>query len=158
MEFLAENHPRVIHFALSLLIIYPLIETAALIYKKEYLEKTAHIILFLGVLSAIGAVLTGNQAENVASQWEEQGAIIPFGEINEHKEYANITLWYFAGLLVLRTVLVLKRKFAGFLRILVVVLALTGLYFVYETGEHGGKLVYKYGVGTELKKAEIEEE
>jgi uncharacterized membrane protein len=158
MEFLAENHPRVIHFAIALLVVYPLLEVLAVIFRKEYLDKAAHLILFIGVLSAVGAVLTGNQAEAVAHQWEEQGAIIPFGEINEHKDYANITLWFFAGLLIARTFLVLKKKFSGIVRYIVVILAVIGLYFVYETGEHGGKLVYKYGVGTQLKMQEIEED
>jgi len=157
MEFLAENHPRIIHFAVAFLTIYPLAELIAYIFKKDYLEKTAHIILFVGVMSALGAVITGNQAENVASLWEDKGAIIPFGEINEHQEYATITILFFAALLIIRTFLVVKHKFNGFLRIAVLVLAFVGFYFVFETGEHGGKLVYKYGVGTELKKMEIEE-
>lgn len=157
MEFLAEYHPRVIHFAVAFLTVYPLAELIAFIIKKDYLEKTAHIILFIGVIGALGAVLTGNQAENVASLWEEKGAIIPFGEINEHQEYATITILFFSALLIIRTFLVIKHKFTGFLRMTVIILAFVGLYFVYETGEHGGRLVYKHGVGTELKKMEIEE-
>jgi len=157
MEFLAENHPRIIHFAVSFLMVYPIVELLAVIFNKDYLGKTAHLILFIGVLSALGAVITGNQAENIASLWEEQGAIIPFGSINEHKEYATITLLYFTGVLLLRTFLVIKNKYKGYIKYIVLVLAFIGVYFVYETGEHGGKLVYKYGVGTELKKAEIEE-
>jgi uncharacterized membrane protein len=157
MEFIAEYHPRIVHFAVALLFVYPLFEVLAVLFKKEYLEKAAHLILFIGVISAVGAVLSGHEAEEVAERWEEQGAIIPFGEISEHEEYATITLWYFAGLLVLRTFLVLRKKFNGMLRYLVVVLALAGLYFIYETAEHGGNLVYKYGVGTELKKMETGE-
>jgi uncharacterized membrane protein len=155
MEFLADNHPRVIHFAVAFISIYPLFELLALLFKKEYLDKAAHLILFIAVLSAVGAVLTGNQAEKVASLWEEQGAIIPFGEINEHSEYANITLWFFTAILLLRTLFVIRKKYSGAFRYLIVVLAFVGLYFVYETAEHGGNLVYKYGVGTELVKPEI---
>lgn len=157
MEFLAEFHPRVVHFAVAFLSIYPLAELIAFIFKKDYLEKTAHIILFIGVISALAAVLTGNQAENVASLWEEKGAIIPFGEINEHEEYATITLLFFSALLIIRTFLVIKHKFTGILRIIVLLLAFVGFYFVFEAGDHGGKLVFKHGVGTELKKMEIEE-
>jgi uncharacterized membrane protein len=154
MEFLAENHPRVIHFAIALLFLYPVLELLALIFKKEYLDKSAHLILFIAVLSAVGAVITGNQAAQVASLWEEQGAIIPFGEINEHQEYANITLWYFTAVLLFRTLLVIRKKYSGVFRYLFVVLAFIGMYFVYETGDHGGNLVYKHGVGTELKRLE----
>jgi uncharacterized membrane protein len=155
MEFLADNHPRVIHFAMAFLSVYPLFELLALLFKKEYLDKAAHLILFIAVLSAVGAVLTGNQAEKVASLWEEQGAIIPFGEINEHSEYANITLWFFSAILLFRTLLVIRKKYSGIFRYIIVVLAFIGLYFVYETGEHGGNLVFKHGIGTELKRQEI---
>lgn len=157
MEFLAENHPRVVHFAISFLFAYPFIELLALIFKKEYIEKSAHLILFLGVLAATAAVITGNQAENVASLWEEKGAIIPFGSINEHKDYATITILYFTGLLLFRTFLAIKNKFKGYLKYIIIILGFAGAYLVFETGDHGGHLVYKYGVGTELKKMEIEE-
>jgi uncharacterized membrane protein len=157
MEFLADNHPRVIHFAIAFLFVYPLFELMALVFKKEYLDKSAHLILFIAVLSAIGAVLTGNQAEKVAFLWEEQGAIIPFGLLNEHREYANITLWYFTALLLFRTLLVTQKKFSSTFRYVIVILAFIGTYFVYQTGEYGGELVYKHGVGTELKKQEIED-
>jgi uncharacterized membrane protein len=155
MEFLANNHPKVVHFAIAFLLVYPLLELAALLFKKEYLAKTAQIMLIIGVVSAIGAVLTGNQAGAVAAMWEDQGAMIPFGAITAHEEYANITLWFFTAILLFRTMLVLSKKFYGIYRYIIVVLALIGTYFVYETGELGGDLVYKHGVGTELKKEEI---
>ncbi len=112
--------------------------------------------MLLGVLGAFTAVLTGNQAADVASAWENKGAIIPFGLISEHEEWANITLWFFTAVLVLRTISVIKKKFEGKIKIAFVILAFIGVYFVYETGEHGGKLVYDKGVGTELKKQETE--
>lgn len=157
MEFLADNHPKVVHFAVAFLTVYPLLEILAAVIKKDYLDKAAHLILFLGVISAVGAVLTGQQAEEIAEAWEESGAIIPFGSISEHEQYATITLWYFTALLVIRTFLVIKKKFLGILRYGFLILTIIGMYFIYETAEHGGELVYKYGVGTELKKAEIEE-
>jgi uncharacterized membrane protein len=157
MEFLAEFHPRIVHFPIALLLLYVLLEIIGVVFKKDFFSKSAHLVLFLGVLAAIAAVLTGNQAENVASSWEEKGAIIQFGQISEHENYANITLWYFAALLVLRTFITIKKKFTGYFTYIFAVLAIIGAYFVYETGDHGGNLVYKYGIGTELKKAEIEE-
>jgi uncharacterized membrane protein len=157
MEFLAENHPRIVHFAIALLFLYPFLEFIGVIFKREFFSKAAHLILAFGVLAALGAVLTGNQAHEVAMAWEEKGAIMPFKAINEHSSWANITLWYFAALLVLRTFFVIKKKFIGYFQYIFVVLAFVGVYLVFETGDHGGKLVYKHGVGTELKKMEMEE-
>jgi uncharacterized membrane protein len=150
-------HPRFVHFPIALLSTYVLLEIIGVVFKKEFFSKAAHLILFLGVLGALVAVITGNMAEEVAEMWEDKGAIIPFGAMLEHQKWATITVWYFAAVLVLRTVAVLKKKFVGWFMYGFLILAIVGSYLVYETGDHGGKLVYKYGVGTELKKAEIEE-
>ncbi|HVO74788.1 MAG TPA: DUF2231 domain-containing protein [Ignavibacteriaceae bacterium] len=156
MEFLAQFHPQIIHFPIVLLLLYVLFETIGVVFKRDFFSKSAHLILFLGVLAAVAAVLTGQQAFNVASSWEEKGAIIQFGAIHEHENWATLTLWYFAALLVIRTFITFKKKFTGYFQYLFVVLALVGAFFVFETGDHGGHLVYKYGIGTDLKKAEIE--
>jgi len=155
MEFLAGLHPKLVHFPIVLLLCYVVLEVIAAFSKKEVFSKAAHITLFLGVVMTLLAVLTGHQAEEVASKWDDAGAIIPFKAIGEHEDFANLTLWYFVALLVIRTVLVLKKKFTTNIKYIFVVLALVGTYFVYQVGEHGGKLVYKYGVGTDLKNPEI---
>jgi uncharacterized membrane protein len=150
-------HPRFVHFPIALLSTYVLLEIIGAVFKKDFFSKAAHLILFLGVLGAVAAVLTGNEAEKTASLLEEQGAIIPFGAISDHEDWANITLWYFSAVLVLRTFVVIKKKFKGIFQYIFIVLAIVGGYFIFETGDHGGKLVFKHGLGTELKKAEIED-
>lgn len=155
MEFLAQLHPKIIHFPVAFLLIYVLLEITGVLSKKEYFQKTAYLFLFIGVLSAVAAVITGNQAAGIASEWEAKGAIIPFGLISDHEEYATLTLWYFTGLLVLRTVLVLKKKFTGIFQYLFILFAVVGGYLIYQTADYGGKLVFGHGVGTEIKKEEI---
>jgi len=152
MEFLAESHPRVVHFAIAFLFAYPFLESAAIIFKNDFLSKAAHLFLFFGVLGATAAVLTGEQALEIARTWEDKGAIIQFKAISEHEELANLTLWYFFGVLILRTFFTFKKKFTGRIKYLFIILAVAGLYLVFQTGDHGGKLVYKYGIGTQYKK------
>ncbi len=154
MEFLAQYHPKVVHFAIALLSVYVLLEFIGVVFKKDFFSKAAHLILFLGVLSTLSAVLTGNQALDVANKWENQGAMIPFHAISEHQESANWAVWFFSILLILRTMAVLKKKFAGYIKYVFLVLAIVGMFIIYRTGELGGKLVYKYGVGTQLLKPE----
>jgi len=154
MEFLAKIHPEVIHFPIAFLLGYALLEILGIILKKEFLSKTAHLLLFLGVLGMIAAVLTGNQAKDVAHRISKTGISISFKAINEHEDYANITLWFFAVLLVLRTMAVIKKRFIGIIKYSFIILSLIGSFLVYETGEHGGSLVYKRGIGTELKMME----
>ena len=149
MEAIAQFHPIVVHFPIVLFIIYMLFEIAGVVLKNEFYSKAAYILLILGVVSAIGAVLTGNQAEEVAEHWLDKG--IGFGDVLEaHEEYAIFTLWYFFAILVARTYFVVKKKFVGTIKIVFAVLALVGTFLVFETGEHGGELVFKYGVGTEV--------
>ncbi len=158
MEFLAHFHPKVVHFPIAFFLGYVLFEIIGTFTKKDFFSKTAHLFLFLGVLGALAAVLTGNQAEELAHHWQKAGHIFSkqaLHAISVHDDSATLTLWYFVGLLVLRTYVVLKKKFTGGIKYVFVVLALFGAFLVYRTGELGGDLVYKYGIGTDLKKMEL---
>lgn len=157
MEELALLHAKVIHFPIAFLMLYILFEFIGATFKREFFSKTAHLLLLLGVVAALVAVFTGGQAEALAKKWEAAGAAIPLNAIGEHEQYATATLWYFAALLVVRSYLVVKKKFIGFFKYGVLIFALVGGYLLYQTGEYGGKLVYKYGLGTEIKKTEIED-
>ena len=152
MESLSQLHPQIVHFPIALFIIYALLEFIGVIFNKDFFSKAAHLILLLGVLGAVAAVLTGNSAEDAARELSKAGAAIPLQAIGDHSDYANITMWFFAGLLVLRTYVVLKKKFTGSMKYLFIVFAFIGVFLVYQTGLRGGRLVYKYGVGTDLNK------
>jgi uncharacterized membrane protein len=146
MEFLAQFHPKIIHFPIAFLLVYILLELTGAIFKKDFFSKTAHLFLLLGVLGALAAVLTGNQAENAFEGWNKTTSVI----LEIHSTYANITLWYFTALLVIRTYLFLRKKFNNLFRYLFCVLAISGGYFIYQTGEHGGEMVFQHGVGTKF--------
>jgi uncharacterized membrane protein len=145
MEFLAQFHPKIIHFPIAFLLIYVLLELIGAIFKRDFFSKTAHLFLFLGVIAAVAAVLTGGQAEDAFEGWNKTTHAI----LEAHSTYANITLWFFTALLVIRTFLVLRKKFNNVFRYIFVILAFVGAYFVYQTGEHGGQMVFMHGVGTQ---------
>ena len=155
MDFFAHLHPEVVHFPIAFFLVYALLEIIGVVFKKEYFSKTAHLFLFLGVLGAIAAVFTGNSAESAAKLLASKGLSIPKQAIGEHEDYATFTMWYFTGLLIIRTMYVLKKKFSGNIKYFFVLLSLIGVLLVYKTGQLGGRLVYKYGVGTDLKKTEL---
>ncbi len=146
MEFLAGLHPKVVHFPVALFITYIVLEATGVIFKKEFFLKAAHLILLLGVIGAFFAVLTGNQAFSNYEQWTDASKAL----FLEHQNFANLSVWYFTALLVARTYFVLKKKFSLRLKYIILIASLFGGYLVYQTAEHGGELVYKYGVGTEL--------
>ncbi len=150
MEFLAELHPLIVHFPIAILILYSIIEISGISIKNDFLLRMAHLLLAIGVLTAIAAVLTGNQAAAVAEQLSGNKVFFPKEIVEEHETYATFALWFFAGLLVLRTYLVLKKKFIGILRYIFIPLAIIGIFLIYKTGNYGGELVYDHGVGTKF--------
>lgn len=155
MESLSQLHPWVVHYPIALFVIYALLETIGALFKKDFFSKSALLILFLGMLGAVAAVLTGNSAEAVVQHMNNIKVLVPIDAVSDHVDYANFTLWYFAGILVLRTFIVLNKKFFGGIQYIFVILSLIGVFLVFKTGEYGGRLVYKFGAGTEYIKKGI---
>lgn len=151
MEILAELHPILIHFPIAFFVLYFLFETAGILLEKEYLIKSALIILALGVIGSIEAVLTGNKAAELL-----QSQNLLTGEIKEltetHETWATITLWFYFFVLAFRSYLTAKKKFVGKIRYIFIVLSVIGVFFIYKTGEYGGKLVFDHGAGTKILK------
>jgi len=154
MEFLAQFHPKLVHFPIALLMAYLLCEFIGGVFKKDFFSKAAHLLLLLGVLGALAAVLTGGQAEDAFEYWNKASSAL----LEEHEFWANLTLWYFSGLLVIRTILVVKKKFNDMFRYIFILLAAIGAYFVFQTGDHGGRMVFDHGVGTKYKIQQMEKE
>lgn len=136
MEFLASIHPKIVHFPLAFLMLYPIMELFALITKKEFYSRAANLFLFIGTIGALLAVFTGNQAYTYIKDWQTDSLNI----FNSHQTFATITMWYFSGILVLRLYLYLKKKLNRKTLFILFLLALLGSYFVYQTGNYGGQL------------------
>ncbi len=149
METLSALHPIMVHFPVALFSLYVLLELINLFWENEQFHKLINGFLLIGVLAGIAAVLTGNQAADALGKLP--GVTENIKEmVEEHESYATVTLWFFAVLLAARFYLTTKKKFNKMLKITFVILAVAGLFLIYETGEHGGKLVYDLGIGTKL--------
>ena len=146
MEFLADLHPKVVHFPIALLITSVLVDVIGLFSTKDFYHKSAHLLLFLGVLGALAAALSGNQAFIAYDFWNDSSSRV----LEDHEFYANITIWYFTILLISRTYFVIKKKYYSSVKYLIVVLSLAGCYFIFQASEYGGELVKKFGIGTEM--------
>ena len=146
MEFLAGLHPKVVHFPIALLLTYVILELIGIVFRKEFYQKAAYLLLSLGVIGTFFAVLTGNQAFTAYEYWNDSSSEL----FNNHQTFANLTVWHFTGMLVLRTYFVVKKKFSSSYKYIILALALFGCYLIYHTAEYGGDLIKKFGVGTEL--------
>jgi uncharacterized membrane protein len=151
MEFFASLHHKIIHFPIALLFIYPFLELMSLFIKKEFFSFTSLVILSLGVVASLFAVLTGNQAFNEIKNLSPEIKLL----FETHQSYANITVWFFTAILFTRIYLQLKKRYNGMLKIILVIVSFLGCYFIYQTGEYGGKTAHstisKSNVNFQLK-------
>ena len=151
MEFLSNLHPVVIHFPVALLFTYGIIDIIGIVFHRQFLLKTALLLLILAVISAFLGVLTGNQAAAAFSSWTDKSLQV----LNRHQTYASVVMWLSTAFLVLRIFLVVKKKFNGWIKYVFIVFALVLIFLLFKTGENGWEMVKKYGVGTDLKIEEI---
>lgn len=144
-NILADFHSKIVHFPIALLTVYSLLEIYGIVFRKEFISKSALLLLCLGVLSAFFAVLTGNQAADEFNFVNDASRAL----FNEHQNYATYLLWFTVIVCGLRIYVVLKKKFDGLIKYVFILLALLIIFFVYQTGMIGGELVKKYRVGSE---------
>ena len=109
MEFLAQDHPLLVHFPIAFFFLYLIFESSGIIFKKEYLLKSAIIILALGVIGSVESVLTGNQAaellkvqgnltSEISEAIEDIASYCVFGTIvrntSDTSLYYSVADWY----------------------------------------------------------------
>lgn len=150
MNYLAELHPFIVHFPIAFLSLYIVLEILTYFIENETLIIITTWILFFGIITAVNAVLTGNQAEHLASSLMDATSTLVEESIEEHEQFATYTLWYFLILLVVRYYLLQKKKMTKLFKGVLIILALGGGILIFQTGFTGGKLVFKHGVGTEF--------
>ena len=150
-NFLASIHSKVVHFPIALLITYSLLEIIGVLFNKDFISKSALLILCLGVFTAFLAVLTGNQASQAFNFWNNESTTL----LIEHQNYATYLLWGALAVCALRIYLTLKKKFSRRIKFIFILFAIAIVFLVYETGIRGGNLVNKFGVGTDLRQDPI---
>lgn len=147
MPDLGAIHPIVVHFVIGLLYAGVLLRVASLFGRWRFTGTAALLLILAGTGAAVVAVKSGDDAHGPAER-------IPGARpaVVEHEELGERTRTIFlavAGLELLALALRKRRESRGLLFASAAV-GLVGLFFLYETGEHGGELVYSYagGVGT----------
>jgi uncharacterized membrane protein len=136
-------HPAIVHFPIVLLLIAFLIDVAAIwFYSKDWLRKMALLLFVLGAVFAGITFWSGKQASHTVMLTSQAEPVL-----SEHEQLAEYTLWFFGIYVAIRLALHFFTTYRRPLHAVMIVLALPGIFLLFETAEHGGILVYKHGIG-----------
>ncbi|MFH5886003.1 DUF2231 domain-containing protein [Halalkalibaculum sp. DA3122] len=144
-EWAPNIHPILVHFPIAIILLAVLMDFLNFFLPDKWWDDLKTTILYgIGSISAIAAYYTGTLAAD--------SVFLPSGAqsvLNEHADWALWTVWFFGIYAVLRMLLHWYQKMdQQVIRVGLFVIALPGIFFLYETGDHGAEMVFGYGAGT----------
>jgi uncharacterized membrane protein len=145
---LAALHPQIVHFTIVLAIIGAAFRVISLLGKPAFASPAATTLLLLAAVSSVASTRSGTAAHGPVERVPGARAAV-----QEHEEWGDRTQ---AGLLALAVIELVglamrKSKYATTVNGIAAIGALICVGLVYETGEHGGKLVYSYAGGIGIR-------
>ena len=149
MENLSNFHPIAVHFPIALLYTYIIVEVIGLFKQNSTIQYGSLFLLGAGIMGGIASVISGN-LEYQSLQLMPEISKLHIYHIDKHSDMATLTMWYFLGILIFKLFIFIKKKHKSPLHIVFIIFTILGGYLIFITGELGGILVYKYGIGTEL--------
>jgi uncharacterized membrane protein len=144
-EWAPNIHPLIIHFPIAIILLAVLMDFLNLFLPDKWWNDLKTTILYgIGAIAAIAAYYTGTWAADSVFLPSEAQSVL-----NNHADWAFWTVWFFGIYAVLRIALHWYQKIdQKAFRIGLFVLALPGVFLLYQTGDHGAQLVFGYGAGT----------
>ena len=146
-DFLGPFHPQIVHTPVALLIFSAFFAILGHLMDRDWLKKTAVVLLVFGFVGSYLAEQSGKPAHRVPER--EQG--VPEDAINEHSDAAKWVTWTSGGALL---ALGLATRVKGGVRTAVTGLALLlqvmAAVAVGRTALLGGKLTYDHGANVKV--------
>src|SRR5688572_25504794 len=147
-------HPQVVHFVIALLGVGVVLRIISLIPMRGRFSFVSHAATLLIVLGAFASVVAAKSGDDAHGPAERIPGARP--AVENHETWGNRTRNLFLIIATIELVALIAsrkeehRKIGRLGHASSAVLGLLGLFFLYETGEHGGEIVYEYagGVGT----------
>lgn len=149
MEYLLADwapniHPMIIHFPIVLWTVAVFFDLVSLFLPTGWLRNMVIMLYGLGAISSLAALLSGKQAIDIVS--------VPMrGELTagNHSDWGHDTFYFFSAYAIIRLFLFWKQwDKKKIVAIALFMFGALGTGMVAKTADLGGKLVYKYGVGT----------
>ena len=141
-------HPMIVHFPIALLVGALGADLLSLILRRwEWLRPATVALYIVGGASAVFTYFTGTWAADSVSIAAEAQSLL-----TEHSNLAWWTMWFFGVYALVRLGAHVWSRTRGVraLQGLLLLVALGGSYLLYETGDHGAEMVYRYGVGVQM--------
>lgn len=146
-DFLGPFHPQIVHTPVALLIFSAFFAILGRLMDRDWLKKTAVILLVFGFVGSYLAEQSGNPAHRVPER--QQG--VPEDAIHEHQDAAKWVTWTAGGALL---ALAIASRVKGGARTAVTGLALLlqvmSAVAVGRTAWLGGKLTYEHGANVKV--------
>jgi uncharacterized membrane protein len=145
-------HPTAVHFAIALVVLGVVLRWLALVPRLASLGRAALFLLVLGAAAVVVAVESGESAHGPV---ERAPGLAPV--VEEHQDWGKRT--QVAVLLVLGAELAALllalgarlRPYAKPALLLSAALGLVAFLCVFETAQHGGRIVYSYAGGVGIQ-------
>lgn len=146
MPNIGSIHPYVVHLVIGFLIAGVLFRLVSVTGKWPWMNQAAAALLIVGALASIVAVRSGTDAHGPAERIPGARPVVV-----EHEEWGERTRNLFLLIAALEVAALALASRQRAIRLGTAALGAAGLFAIYETGEHGGELVYSHAGGVGLR-------
>ncbi len=140
-------HPSVDHFVIALPVVILLLELMNLMMKKKAVSGVSFFLIVLTVIVSVGAYFTG-----LVDGKEAYPALTEAAKeaLAEHKLLGTYLMLASGVVLFFKLLSMITGK--SIIRVLYILILIAFVAGIFEQGEEGGELVYKYGMNVEQVK------
>jgi uncharacterized membrane protein len=152
MPNIAQFHPQIVHFVIGLLIIGVAMRVVSLTGRLRFTFPAGLSLILIGTFAAWLAVRSGLDAHGPVERIP--GAREAVQQHEEHGEMARNVFFFVSALELIAWGMTRRENLvrrAYWVYVASAAVGLFGVFQLYETGEHGGKLVYSYAGGPGLR-------
>ena len=134
-------HPVVDHFIIALPVVILLLELMNLMMKKKVVGGVSFFLIVLTVVASVGAYFTG-----IVDGKEAYPALSEAAKaaLSEHKLLGTYLMLASGVVLLFKLLSMITGK--RIIRVLYILILIAFVAGIFEQGEEGGELVYKYGM------------
>jgi uncharacterized membrane protein len=145
---MAALHPQIVHFTIVLTIVGVIFRLVSLLDRRWWVGPAAATLLIFAAVSSVISVRSGTAAH---APVERAPGARP--AVMEHEEWGERTqsILIVLGMIELAGLILRNWPKVQVVHGLAAVVGLGAVFAVYETGEHGGELVYAYAGGVGLR-------